>query len=69
MGAATHPIRIWREALAPELALTVREWTDRHRILPPRSAEPGPVALARVVVAGTPYKIRLNELGLNGYQS
>jgi hypothetical protein len=32
MGAATHPITdaIWREALAPELALTVSEWTDRH---------------------------------------
>ena len=42
---------IWREALAPELALTVSEWADRHWILPPRSAEPGPVALARVVVA------------------
>jgi hypothetical protein len=37
MGAATHPIRIWldaiwREALARELALTVSEWADRHRI-------------------------------------
>jgi hypothetical protein len=44
MGAATHPITdaIWREALAPELALTLSEWTDRHRISPPTSAGPGP---------------------------
>jgi phage terminase large subunit GpA-like protein len=31
----------WREALAPEPALKVSEWADRHRILPPTSAEPG----------------------------
>ena len=31
----------WREALAPEPALLVSEWADRHRILPPTSAEPG----------------------------
>ena len=32
---------VYREALAPEPALLVSEWADRHRILPPTSAEPG----------------------------
>jgi hypothetical protein len=38
MGAATHPITdaIWREALAPELALTVSEWRYRSRQAPGR---------------------------------
>jgi phage terminase large subunit GpA-like protein len=32
---------IWRDALAPEPALLVSEWADRHRVLPPTSALPG----------------------------
>ena len=57
MGAATNPIRIWldatwREALAPELALTVSAWADRNRILPPTSAEPGPWRTSRVPYTG-----------------
>ena len=32
---------IWRSALAPEEALSVSAWADRHRVLPPTSAEPG----------------------------
>ena len=31
----------WRRGLAPEPQSTVSEWADRHRILPPASAEPG----------------------------
>jgi KAP family P-loop domain len=41
---------VWREALAPELAITVSAWADRNRILPPTSAEPGPWRSSR-----TPY--------------
>ena len=41
---------IWRTALAPEESLRVSEWADRHRILPPTSAEPGPWRSSR-----TPY--------------
>ena len=33
---------IWRGAIAPEPRLSVSEWADQHRILPPTSAEPGP---------------------------
>ncbi len=33
---------IWRKGIAPEPQLTVSEWADRHRMLPPISAEPGP---------------------------
>lgn len=33
--------RVYREALAPEPSLLVSEWADRHRVLPPTSAEPG----------------------------
>jgi phage terminase large subunit GpA-like protein len=42
--------RVWRDALGPERQLSVSEWADRHRILPPTSAEPGPWRTAR-----TPY--------------
>jgi len=59
MGAATHPITdaIWREALAPELALTVSEWRYRSRQAP----GPGAVALARVVVARAVVKYFLKD--------
>jgi phage terminase large subunit GpA-like protein len=33
--------QVYREALAPEPSLLVSEWADRHRVLPPTSAEPG----------------------------
>lgn len=33
--------QVWRKGLAPEPQLTVSEWADRNRILPPTSAEPG----------------------------
>jgi len=40
-----------RDGLAPEPALLVSEWADRHRVLGSRdSAEPGPYRTAR-----TPY--------------
>lgn len=32
---------IWRRGLKPDPALTVSEWADTHRELPPSSAEPG----------------------------
>jgi phage terminase large subunit GpA-like protein len=32
---------VYREALAPEPALTVSQWADAHRILPATAAEPG----------------------------
>jgi len=40
-GAAELADRAWRAGLAPEPRLTVSEWADRHRVLPPTSAEPG----------------------------
>lgn len=42
---------IWRGAIAPEPRLSVSDWADRHRILPPTSAEPGPWRTARVPYA------------------
>ena len=43
--------RAWREGLAPDPALTVSAWADRHRILSPRGAnEAGPWRTSR-----TPY--------------
>ncbi|MCC6919373.1 MAG: phage terminase large subunit family protein [Alphaproteobacteria bacterium] len=41
-GTATWVDAIWRRGLAPPPRLTVSQWADRHRILPPSSAEPGP---------------------------
>lgn len=38
----------WRRGLAPEPQLTVSAWADRHRILPPESAEPGRWRTSRV---------------------
>lgn len=50
----TDPLRICDEAffrgLRPPPSILVSEWADRHRILPPTSAEPGPWRTAR-----TPY--------------
>uniref|UniRef100_UPI003F70DF6C phage terminase large subunit family protein n=1 Tax=Elioraea sp. TaxID=2185103 RepID=UPI003F70DF6C len=44
-------VQAWRDGLAPEPALLVSEWADRHRVLGSRdSAEPGPYRTAR-----TPY--------------
>ncbi|MFC1526773.1 phage terminase large subunit family protein, partial [Candidatus Latescibacterota bacterium] len=37
-----------RLGLAPEPLLTVSEWADRHRLLPPTSAEPGRWRTSRV---------------------
>ncbi|MCM5552410.1 phage terminase large subunit family protein [Pleomorphomonas sp. NRK KF1] len=39
---------VWRRGLEPEPQLTVSEWSDRHRLLPQASAEPGPWRTARV---------------------
>jgi len=41
---------VWRRGLRPEPALSVSEWADRHRVLPPTSPEPGPWRTER-----TPY--------------
>ena len=44
-------LQAWRDGMAPEPALLVSEWADRHRMLGSRdSAEPGPYRTAR-----TPY--------------
>jgi phage terminase large subunit GpA-like protein len=44
-------VQAWRDGLAPEPALLVSEWADRHRVLGSRdSAEPGPYRTSR-----TPY--------------
>ncbi|MCA3699213.1 MAG: phage terminase large subunit family protein, partial [Brevundimonas sp.] len=44
-------LRAWKAGLAPDPALTVSEWADRHRILSSRGAsEAGPYRTAR-----TPY--------------
>jgi phage terminase large subunit GpA-like protein len=44
-------LQAWRDGMAPEPALLVSEWADRHRVLSSRgSAEPGPWRTAR-----TPY--------------
>lgn len=32
----------WRRGIAPDPTLSIAEWADRFRILPPSSAEPGP---------------------------
>ncbi len=48
---AEELVRAWRDGLAPDPALTVSEWADRHRYLSPRdSAEPGRYRMDR-----TPY--------------
>lgn len=39
---------VWRRAMAPEAQLTVSQWAEEHRILPPQSAEPGPWRTSRV---------------------
>jgi phage terminase large subunit GpA-like protein len=46
-------VQAWRDGLAPEPALLVSEWADRHRVFGSReSAEPGPFApLARLICA------------------
>ena len=45
---AAEILRAWREGMAPEPALLVSEWADRHRVLGSRgSAEPGPWRTAR----------------------
>ena len=31
----------WRRGIRPEPPIPVSDWADRHRILPPTSAEPG----------------------------
>jgi len=41
---------IWRRGLRPSPAITVSEWADANRVLPPTSAEPGPWRTSR-----TPY--------------
>lgn len=41
-GTRTWADAAWRRGLAPDPSLTVSEWADRYRILPPSSAEPGP---------------------------
>jgi phage terminase large subunit GpA-like protein len=38
----------WRRGLAPEPQMTVSEWADRFRVLPPESAEPGPWRTSRL---------------------
>jgi hypothetical protein len=44
-------LQSWRDGMAPEPALLVSEWADRHRVLSSRgSAEPGPWRTTR-----TPY--------------
>jgi phage terminase large subunit GpA-like protein len=40
--AATWADSIWRRGIAPDPLLTIDEWADRYRVLPPSSAEPGP---------------------------
>ena len=48
---AAEVLQAWRDGMAPEPALLVSEWADRHRVLSSRgSAEPGPWRTAR-----TPY--------------
>lgn len=32
----------WRRGLAPDPSLTIAEWAERYRILPPSTSEPGP---------------------------
>ncbi|WP_108819345.1 phage terminase large subunit family protein [Pseudovibrio sp. Alg231-02] len=43
---------IWREALAPERQLTVSQWANAYRQLPPTSAEPGRWKTERVPYLG-----------------
>lgn len=31
----------WRRGIRPKPPIPVADWADRHRILPPTSAEPG----------------------------
>lgn len=38
----------WRRGLTPEPQMTVSEWADRFRVLPPESAEPGPWRTSRL---------------------
>ena len=40
--AAAWADAIWRRGIAPDALLTIDEWADRYRVLPPSSAEPGP---------------------------
>lgn len=39
--AATFADDVWRSGLAPDPQLSIAEWADRHRMLPPTAAEPG----------------------------
>ncbi len=41
---------VWRDGARPEPAMTVSQWADQHRMLPPTAAEPGPWRTSR-----TPY--------------
>lgn len=47
-GTAAWADAVWRRAMEPEAQLTVTEWAEAHRILPPQSAEPGPWRTSRV---------------------
>ncbi len=48
---AAEILQAWRDGMAPEPALLVSDWADKHRMLSSRgSAEPGPWRTAR-----TPY--------------
>jgi phage terminase large subunit GpA-like protein len=47
-GIAEWTDAIWRRGIAPDLALSVSEWADTHRMLPPSSAEPGPWRTSRL---------------------
>ena len=50
-GGDAEILQAWRDGMAPEPALLVSEWADRHRVLGSRgSAEPGPWRTSR-----TPY--------------
>ena len=53
----------WRRGIRPEPPIPVSDWADRHRILPPTSAEPGRWRTDR-----TPY-LRVNRPGFTGGQN
>jgi phage terminase large subunit GpA-like protein len=42
LDAGAWADEIWRRGLAPDALLTIDEWAERFRVLPPSSAEPGP---------------------------
>ena len=48
--AAAFVDAVWRDGARPEPAMTVSQWADAHRMLPPTAAEPGPWRTGR-----TPY--------------